>query len=1254
MFHKFTVLIKMISSRILSLSSPARLSAANSIGLFLGMLPLIGVRLPFLLVVSLLFRLNFFALLIGMFITIIFPFLHLTTFWVGEKLAGYDIPFFTLRYLSFSHLEEWTESGQYHLAGSIIVGLILAGLFYPLFLFLNKRFITRIGHKGKTKGFVFMDDSGNRWSLFKKSAVLFLVTAIFVVSLFGISISINPFLPSLGLPTIHRLSVMSPIADKMSQKTESALLKLSEKKHPTVQVGYWKHHFTKHQVSGAANQHEVYAFYVNWDENSKSSLEHNLRSINVLVPEWYRLQPDLTLSNETDDDVKQLALSHQIKIEPLVSNFVNGKWNSDTVHQLLQPNQAQKQWISQLGAELKRNGMSGVNIDFEQVHDQDRDKLTAFMTKLAASLHRQGLSVTMDVPANDEHYDYYALSKVVDKMIVMLYDEHYANGEPGPISSQDWFTHDLNALDIPPEKMIVSLGNYGYDWVEGSHEPADVLTFGSLMEMASESKLQVRWDDKSRNPYVTYKVGEDSHVVWFLDGVTFYNQWKMALNNGVKDVAIWRLGSEDPTIWKFLHHPNNSDLTQLENPDPVNYLGQGEVLRILSDAQSGNRNIVWDGDFIKSESYEKLPQQFEMMRYGKPKDKELVLSFDDGPDPEYTPQILDILKHYGIKGAFFIVGENGEANPDLVERIYREGHEVGNHSFTHPNISEVTPWRTKMELNATQRLFQELTGHSMTLFRPPYVADAEPSTPAELIPILRAQEMGYTMVGELIDPNDWMKPGTQEIIKRVLNDVHKGNVILLHDAGGDRSQTVKALPVIIETLQKQGYKFVTISQLLGKTENQIMPAVQSQENPFMTYDRVVFDGMMGSQMFVSIVFLSAIGLGILRMLFLVYYSYRQKRRSLAFQPTDETYQPFVSVVIAAYNEESVINKTIQSILKSKYPDFEVIVVDDGSKDSTAEVVREMWGNHPQVRLIQKENGGKSSAVNQGFMEAKGEIVVALDADTLISPDAIRLLARHFSNPRVAAVSGNVRVGNIRNLLTQWQHIEYVTGFNLERRAFSQLNCITVVPGAIGAWRKDVVASVGYFQEDTLAEDTDITLTLLRKGYQIEFEEKAYAYTESPEDVKSLLKQRYRWSYGTLQCLWKHRPAFVERSHKPLAYIAMPNMWLFQYIFQALSPLADIFFFLGLFQGNTKKVMIFYGIFLAMDLLSSLYAFSLEKVNPKPLLWLFIQRFVYRQLMTYVIIKSIISAIRGGQVGWGKLKRLGNVEQKTGETLHTSP
>jgi peptidoglycan-N-acetylglucosamine deacetylase len=1199
-------------------------AVASTLGFFMGFFPLDSFRIPLLLVLSLLLRLNIIALFLGTLIPLFIPKMN-------------HLPFLDMRLLEdywlFSTLQSKIQLSQTFVSGVLggLIGLVCYFIFHWFYnLGLKKR--------ERNQEHVFLDPAKRRWSIIKRMSAGFTVLIILVSTIFIESLNTNPEFPKLQLNNSAVKSGIEPINKSFSAEQ---LATQFQKTSPSPLMQKNRGQSNKKQ--------EVYGFYVDWDKNSHTSFKKNSDSITTLVPGWMQLTPGLTLKTSTDKSIITEAKAHNIKILPLVNNFSQNKWDGEALHRLFITPGAEDLFIKKMLEYVRTNDFDGINIDFEDIHPKDKDDFTQFIDKVHKAFHPHGLMVTLDVPPNNNSFNYTSLATNVDRMIVMLYDQHHSMSKPGPVASSDWVKENLNRLQIPSEKLIVSLGSFGYDWEENSHQPADTVAFGDIMDLGIGTNLQIQWNKQIGNPYVRYKRNGKNHVVWFLDAASFYNQMKLAIDHDSRGIAVWRLGSEDPSIWNYLNKPKeitdpSHALQTLVSPKPVHYTGAGEILKIASPSEKGKRTIQLDSHgLIQTETYTKLPKPSEVVRYGKPKSKEVVLTFDDGPDPAYTPQILDILDKNHIKGSFFIIGENALQHPELVNKMYKEGHEIGNHTFTHPDVASITPFQTRMELNANQRLFQEITGHSMTLFRPPYVANAEPSTKSELEPILRAQNMGYTMVGELIDSDDWQRLSSDEIVKRVLNQLPEGNVILMHDAGGDRSNTVEALPTIIKELKQRGYTFTTIADLTGKSNSQIMPPVK--DSPYLVYDKAVFMVLQGWHLGLSFLFYSAILLGILRLAIFVFLSRKQVKRYKETQ-IDPNFTPFVSVVIAAYNEEKVICKTVDSILSSDYPAFEVLVIDDGSKDDTAVVVQETYAKHPLVRLIKKTNGGKSSAVNLGFKEAIGEIVVALDADTLIAENAISLLVNHFKNENVAAVSGNVKVGNKGNLLTNWQHIEYVTGFNLERRAFAALNCITVVPGAIGAWRKTSVEEAGYFQEDTLAEDTDITLTLLRLGKKIEFEEKAYAFTEVPEDIRSLAKQRYRWVYGTLQCLWKHREALFNKKHNSLGFIALPNMWLFQYIYQTISPIADILFILALFNPHPERAAIGFILFYLLDFLTSLYAFRLEKESPKPLVSLFLQRILYKQLMTYVVIKSIFSAIKGVTVGWGKLKRKGNVTQET--------
>ncbi|AZV44008.1 polysaccharide deacetylase/glycosyl transferase, group 2 family protein [Peribacillus asahii] len=1206
-------------------------AVASTLGFFLAFLPLDNLRVPLLLAFSLLLRLNIIALFLGTLITIFIPNIS-------------HLPFLDLHILEdfwlFSVLEAKIQLSQ-----AIAAGVLGGGIGLVCYFFFHWFYNLGLKKKERNQEHVFLDPAKRRWSIIKRISAGFIVLIVLVSTFFIESLNTNPAFPELQLNNSTAKSGIEPINTSLSEEELASQIQKT-KPSPIIQENMGL--LNKKQI---ASKQEVYGFYVNWDEKSKTSFKNNIHSITTLVPEWLQLTSSLTLEDSTDNSIVAEAKEHDVKILPLVNNFIDNKWDGDILHRLFTTPGAEDRFIKNLLAYVRTNGFDGINIDFEEINQKDKAHFTRFMNKVSKAFHQHDLMVTVDVPPNNNSFDYASLATSVDRMFVMLYDQHHAMSKPGPIAPSNWVKENLQQLDIPSEKLIVSLGNYGYDWEENSNQPADAMTFGDITNLGIKINPKIHWNKEAGNPYLRYKKNGKKHIVWFLDAATFYNQMKLSIDSGSKGIAVWRLGSEDPAIWNYINKPKEIDnpsnaLKTLVSSDPVHYTGAGEILKIVSQSEKGQRTIQLNSHgLIEAETYVKLPKPFQVARYGKSKTKEIVLTFDDGPDPTYTKQILDILDKNHIKGTFFIVGENAMMHPDLVKRMYKEGHEIGSHTFSHPNVASITPFQTKMEINATQRLFQAITGHSMNLFRPPFEADAEPSTKSQLLPILRAQDMGYTMVGESIDSNDWKRISSNEIVKRVLDQLPEGNVILLHDAGGDRSNTVKALPIIIKELEKRGYTFTTIGDLIEKSDSQIMPPVTKQDSPYLIYDKAVFKIMQGWSSGLNFLFYSAILLGILRLAIFVFLSRKQVKEYKEIE-IDPSFTPFVSVVIAAYNEEKVICKTVDSILSSDYSNFEVLIIDDGSKDDTAAVVQKTYASHPLVRLMKKNNGGKSSAVNLGFKEAKGEIVVALDADTLIAENAISLLVNHFKNENVAAVSGNVKVGNKGNLLTNWQHIEYVTGFNLERRAFAALNCITVVPGAIGAWRKTAVEEAGYYKEDTLAEDTDITLTLLRLGKKIEFEEKAYAFTEVPEDIKSLEKQRYRWVYGTLQCLWKHRGALFNKKHNSLGYIGLPNMWIFQYIYQTISPIADILFIMALFGKHPGKAAIGFILFYLLDFFTSLYAFRLEKESPKPLASLFLQRILYKQLMAYVVIKSIFSAIKGVTVGWNKLKRKGNVTQET--------
>lgn len=1077
------------------------------------------------------------------------------------------------------------------------------------------------------KDFIFRSKSSKRWNLLLLSTVLLTVLFGLLVFFLGLGLYANPHLPFLETQE----------TDEFSQISASATTTSSSGEMPTSETD------KQYLQQAVPYEDDVYAFYVNWDSNSEQSLRENIEAIDVLIPQWLSLTSDLEIESDIQPEIAELAKQHDVKVVPLLHNIENQKWNQETLHQLLSSPEEQEKLIHKLLELIQEHDFDGINIDFENLNEQDRDSLTVFMEKLYTVFHAEGLSVSIDVPAADEAFDYTGIEKHVDQMIVMAYDEHVDN--PGSIASATWFKEILS--NLPKEKLIVALGSYGYDWEWESHEPGEPVSFDDITRLAQKADLDIGWDDMSQTPYLKYLDNNKVHEIWFLDSATFYNQLKMSAEAGANGIALWRLGSEDPSIWDILKGNKLEELLTVKNGGNIYSTGEGNIFRATQGWKEGKREIAFnESGYITHQTYVDLPVSSEFERLSQPEDKEIVLTFDDGPDPEYTNQVLDILGNYDVNASFFIIGNKAIHNQDILKRMHQEGHEIGIHTFSHPKTTEMTTEQLKLELNGTQRIIQGITGHTTTLYRSPYGDEEAKSSPSHFEILQDVTDMGYVTVNYDIDSRDWELGDSDAIVENVMNQVSGGDIILLHDSGGDRDATIEALPDLIEQLQKQGYTFVTTSELMNQNRSEITPLVTEAEKPIMQSYKVALFSIGNVREIISVLLYSAIIILALRILILGSLAVLQKRRARTPQ---ERPDEFVSVIIPAYNEERVIARTIESVLKSNHAKLEVIVVDDGSEDKTSEIVSRTYGANDKVFLYRQQNGGKASAINTGIRKAQGDIMITIDADTSVTPDSIAMLIRHFSDEKIAAVSGNVRVGNRKNLLTTWQHIEYVTGFNLEKRGFAALNSVPIVPGAIGAWRKQIVEDLGYFTDDTLAEDTDMTLNILRQGHKVIVDDQGYAYTEAPENTKSFLKQRFRWTYGTLQSFWKHKRAVGSLKHKSLGFFVLPHMLLFQFILPLLGPLFDVLIIIGILTGEAEKALIIFASFFLIDLLVSLFTFRMEKLSIKPLIFLILQRIFYRYLLMWVTWKSFFAALKGTRMSWGKLKRSGNLKVEAGLT-----
>jgi cellulose synthase/poly-beta-1,6-N-acetylglucosamine synthase-like glycosyltransferase/peptidoglycan/xylan/chitin deacetylase (PgdA/CDA1 family)/spore germination protein YaaH len=1161
---------------------------------------------------------------------------------------------------------------------------------------------------------VFYDPERSRWRRLRRWFDSLGVAFTLLIAFFVYTALRDVKLPETFLPEQHR---------PYHALRESEKAKEREKRRQAARRSHRKTAIPPSQVQLNADEGIRAAFYVPWDAAAFSSLREYAHQIDLLYPEWLHvLTPDGRLQGEDPETIKffdviQGAAVHPVDekvmpflktedadmdVFPLVNNFDGSDWVD--ISGFLSDPAARQRFRGELGAFLATDKYKGVMIDFESFPQRAQAGYVALLNEISQDLHAKGLKVYVSVQVRNEDFDYAAVAGPVDGVVLMNYDEHYpAPGTAGPVASQDWFTDNLTAARkvIPLEKLICAIGNYGYDWAQkpknGKLPPGVKATVNvSVQEAwlsARDSEEDVDFDGDALNPHFGYMDEQNiQHDVWFLDAVTALNQMRAARALGIRTFALWRLGSEDRSLWRVWDAPGEASAPdKLKDVPPgqdVDMEGQGEILKIEARPANGTRTITVDSatGLITDQNFDSLPEPYRVGRYGS-SPKEVAITFDDGPDPEWTPKILSVLKNKNVKATFFLIGIQADKYSNITSQVYKDGNEVGNHTFTHPDISSISPTLMKLELNLTERLFASRLGVRTILFRPPYSVDQEPDTEDQVRPLELTQDMGYITVGDKIDPNDWRDSPrrtagqiTQDVLAHLppcqVNDLRCGNIILLHDGGGDREETVKALPMIIDGVRARGFEIVPVHQLLGKTQADVMPPVPVNERWVARLTSVgfwMFDFTINGITWIFFVGdLLMTGRLLFIGLFAVYDRFSKREYGTAEEIAE--FRPSVAVLIPAYNEEKVIVRTVQSALNSDYPNLHVIVIDDGSTDATLQVARDAFVEEEasgRVRILTKKNAGKAEALNYGLEHLGDELIfVGIDADTVIAHDAISRLVPHFLNPEVGAVAGNAKVGNRVNLWTRWQALEYITSQNFERRALNTLGAVSVVPGAIGAWLISAVREAGGYHTDTVAEDADLTMALLRNGYRVEYEDLALAYTEAPVNANGLMRQRFRWSFGILQSVWKHRAVFARKG--ALGWVALPNIVVFQILLPLVSPFIDLMFAVGMIWYFVQKsfhpestdpasfyrLVIFFLAFLVIDFLASAIAFALERRAPggQEDAWLlsqvWAQRFAYRQLFSVVLLKTLKRALEGRPFAWDKLERTAAVKYVPVETRET--
>ncbi|MEP7000195.1 MAG: polysaccharide deacetylase family protein, partial [bacterium] len=722
---------------------------------------------------------------------------------------------------------------------------------------------------------IFIDYTGKRWRRIRRAALAVgVITTVLALVLIG-SIVLSPSMPpELPLATANNRTISRATTGKPGAFTKIDRLRTAYRRKLAAAMKPYGTPTSRRPENIPAlnigtgtrkprNDEIVAGFYVNWADNSFASLQRNYDKLDWVIGEWgFFPRGADTLQLRIKPEVIELLNSRPVETRPslflMITNYVvepgrdsaTGKFDNEVVRRFLANPVARENAIRQLRAAVATYGLAGTTLDLENFDPALQAQVLAFAHQLHDAMHSMGKLATQAVAAGDPDSYVQHAGAVNDKIFPMLFDEHYATGEPGPIASQRFYITQARrfARLVPPSKIILMVGAQGYDWNDAealAQKRAESSDFQETMKSArGPSQPRPRFDPVSMNPYMQWTTPDSTdHVLWYLDAVTAYNQMLVGSALGVSGHAIWHLGGEDPSLWDVITHDGRllpPDGLRVMRPSyDAEFDGTGEILQVSMFPSDGQRNLQVDptSGFITNETLVKVPIPYVVARTGgQPRNRHRVaLTFDDGPDGRWTPQILDTLRSRGVKATFFVIGQNVDTHQRLLQRIYDEGHEIGNHTYTHPNLALTTERVSRYQIDATASLIEAVLNRQVAFFRPPYFGDAEPSTDAELVPVGIASRRNYWTIGLHVDAEDWKELPPDSIVKLVLqrrmlpNAINAlaqdsaRNVVLLHDAGGNRRNTVAALGPLIDSLRARGDTIVLVSDLAGVTRDDAMP-----------------------------------------------------------------------------------------------------------------------------------------------------------------------------------------------------------------------------------------------------------------------------------------------------------------------------------------------------------------------------------------------------------------------------------------------
>jgi peptidoglycan-N-acetylglucosamine deacetylase len=893
----------------------------------------------------------------------------------------------------------------------------------------------------------------------------------------------------------------------------------------------------------------------------------------------------------------------------VVTNYDGTDFTPGSVQRLLASKQAGDRFVAALTTEARQDNLDGIILDFESLPGSIRAQLPQLVRSLHVALGKKTLLVT--VPGSTDQLDTYsraydlgALAQFSDGLILMAYDEHEISGAAGSVGSLPWVREVIAEARkvVPPSKLVLGVPSFGYIW-RGSRSTSRAST-----EISARDAVSLVDSDGKQLAY-DYALGErhgvlsDGSEAWFVDRQGAKARTQIATENGLQGVAVWRIGAEEPGTLQAL---------------PINPHKETPVKPGRAIVEERHAGIV-------------------------------ALTFDDGPDPKWTPQVLEILRAKHVPGTFFVVAKQAEKHQGLISEIVADGGIVANHTYSHLDTGSAAQWRTRLDIAAGRAVIEGITGKTPLLFRAPFGVGDTTSTHKGSDEI--AAELGMRAIGWNVDSNDWKRLGVSTIHQAVVGSVSERSVVLLHDGGGDRSQTVAALPGIIDALREKGYVFTTVEGLDASMSSSYAP----RTTRWSRFRGLLLVASFRLQLAIRKLFLWLVVGTALAALIRVILAGPLAIAHIRIQGARRTRllimdsRPTVTVLVPAFNEENVIEKTLLALAACDPLPERIIVLDDGSTDNTAEAARRaisslhrQYGHTLSIDLVILPNGGKANALNAGTAMATTDVIIVIDADTMVDRLLVGELALHFRDPKVGAVAGNVKVGNRRNFFAAMQTLEYVIALNLDRRAQDIARVMAVVPGAAGAFRRSALNSVGGYPPDTLVEDADLTQALLRDGWRIPYEPLAIAWTEAPQSLRDVVKQRRRWSFGTIQVVNKHKRAIMEPKAGLVGLVGLPWMLLTQVGLPVLGPLADVYLVYLVLIGARDQAVAILALAFAADLVLAVVAVAADREAAKIVLMAPLLRLVWRPLQLWIVVSSARRFARGESESWRKITRHNSV------------